>query len=369
MDISLVKNINLNEAKGETYANVDGLSLQSMFFITHNCFPSCYIFDADNRSSNDFYFDTEKMLDGILDKYKDHTNKTTVYLVKGLSDTKPKQRLKFCIIIDDKLFCRFESDMTESYILYKNEDYEFAKEFADFVGEFFVKPKPTEDTYWRLCTSQSGYYLNKGKIKLFDDFSVDTLYNEDFKKEDTKIRDFIAEDDKSGLVILHGEKGTGKSTYIKYLVHSFPDKKFVYVPANLVNLLGDPSFGSFLTTLDNHIIVLEDCENVIQDRKSQYNASSVSLLLNLTDGILSDDLGMKFICTFNDDMKNIDSALLRKGRLISKYEFKPLCIEKATKILNDNGIEVKLTKPLPLSDIFNYGEDDYDNNTQKRNII
>ena len=134
------------------------------------------------------------------------------------------------------------------------------------------------------------------------------------------------------------------------MVHTFPNKKFVYVPANLVTLLGDPSFGSFLTTLDNHIIVLEDCENVIQDRKTSGTANSVSLLLNLTDGILSDDLGMKFICTFNDNMKNIDTALLRKGRLVSKYEL---------------GIEAELTKPLPLSDIFHFLEDGYENEKKK----
>ena len=130
-------------------------------------------------------------------------------------------------------------------------------------------------------------------------------------------------------------------------------------------LFGDPSFGSFLTSLNNDIIVLEDCENIIKDRKMGESASSVSLLLNMTDGILSDDLSMKFICTFNDDMKTIDPALLRKGRLVSKYEFTPLCVEKAEKLLKERDIEAKLTKPLSLADIFHYGEDDYTNKVSK----
>ena len=109
----------------------------------------------------------------------------------------------------------------------------------------------------------------------------------------------------------------------------------------MISLLGEPSFGSFLITLNNHVIVLEDCENAIRDRKQSGSASAVSLLLNMTDGLLSDDLGMKFICTFNEDMKNIDSALLRKGRLMSKYEFKALQVDKAEKLLKLNYKEKK----------------------------
>ena len=82
----------------------------------------------------------------------------------------------------------------------------------------------------------------------------------------------------------------------------------------------------------------------------------------MTDGILSDDLGIKFICTFNDDMKNIDSALLRKGRLVSKYEFKNLDTEKAQKLLEERGITDKINHPLSLAEIFHYEDDCYENN-------
>ena len=179
---------------------------------------------------------------------------------------------------------------------------------------------------------------------------------------------FIDNEEKSGLVMLHGVKGTGKSTYIKHLVATNPDKKFVYIPANLINMLGDPSFGSFLTTLNNHIIVLEDCENLIRDRQSSSGmASAVSMLLNMTDGILSDDLSIKFICTFNEDVKNIDTALLRKGRMISKYEFTNLEVDKANALLEELGIDAKTTKPMSLAEIFHYEDDNYE--VKRKSII
>lgn len=362
-----LKNIGLPFDKSDVFGNVDGLSLQNLFYSNFGVFPSCYLFDLNERRDGTCFFDSNKLLEEIIKHYGSEKCNVVSYKTKMLSEIDDGPYVKFCIIVNNRIYARFERDITECYVLYNNKDEKDVLEFIELASKFFVKPKLTENTYYRLCTSNSGYYLNKGKIKFFHNFNVEKQYNDDFMKEHKKITSFIEENDKSGLVILHGEKGTGKSTYIKYLVHTYPEKKFVYVPANLVTLLGDPSFGSFLTTLDNHIIVLEDCENVIQDRKTSGTASSVSLLLNLTDGILSDDLGMKFICTFNDNMKNIDTALLRKGRLVSKYEFKPLSVEKATALLNEMDIEADIKKPMALSDIFNFLEESYDN--EKKSII
>ena len=128
-------------------------------------------------------------------------------------------------------------------------------------------------------------------------------------------------------------------------------------------------------TLQNHIIILEDCEDAIKDRKSNGTPAAVSLLLNLTDGLLSDGLGLKFICTFNDDVKNIDTALLRKGRLVSKYEFKLLAADKANALLEelyldgyengDYNIYPNTTSPMSLANIYNFYEDSYEKERKK----
>ena len=149
----------------------------------------------------------------------------------------------------------------------------------------------------------------------------------------------------------------------------------MYIPASLVSILGQPNFSTFLMTLQNHIIILEDCEEAIKDRKSNGSPAAVSLLLNMTDGLLSDGLGLKFICTFNDDVKNIDPALLRKGRLVSKYEFKELCVEKANMLLDElyrekweNGeykYEPVTSKPFSLADIYHFYESSYEKERKK----
>jgi hypothetical protein len=51
------------------------------------------------------------------------------------------------------------------------------------------------------------------------------------------------------------------------------------------------------------------------------------------DGLMSDDLGIKFICTFNEEVTNIDEALMRKGRLACMYEFKKLKSNKVKELV------------------------------------
>ena len=366
-----IQNLSLEKKYCPDYGNVDGLSLQNLYYAQNGTFPSCYLFDFETRTNGDFSFDTEKLAKYLVENIPEDENvQISTYQTKILGSKNDHVDLGFCIILNkSKIYARFEKRVTESYILFPNTATEELEKFLEMVLQFYVAPQGEENTYWRICSSQGGYYLEKGHSRCPNNFDINKLYNDSFKKEDEKINEFINKEETSGLVILHGEKGTGKSTYIKHLISEHSDKKFVFVPSNLVNLLGEPSFGSFLTTLNNHIIILEDCENVIADRKSSALnfGSAVSLLLNMTDGILADDLNIKFICTFNDDMKNIDPALLRKGRCVSKYEFTPLAADKAMEILKEKGVEAMLTKPLTLADIFHYDDDDYQQH--KKSII
>jgi hypothetical protein len=84
---------------------------------------------------------------------------------------------------------------------------------------------------------------------------------------------------------------------------------------------------------------------------SNYN-TLLKTLLNLSDGILGDGLGLKFICTFNAEISKIDKAILRRGRLKYKYEFKDLTMEKTKKLCEKFGLP-EPSKPMPLCDIFN----------------
>ena len=73
---------------------------------------------------------------------------------------------------------------------------------------------------------------------------------------------------------------------------------------------------------------------------TQQRNSNLAMILNITDGILGESLGIQIIATFNTDVQNIDPALKRKGRLKSAYEFKALSPEKANVLLGENNSEL-----------------------------
>jgi len=94
--------------------------------------------------------------------------------------------------------------------------------------------------------------------------------------------------------------------------------------------------------------------------------SPVSALLNIADGLLSDCLNIQIICSFNTDISKIDNALLRKGRLIARYEFKELSADKAQNLSNKLGFGSTIKEPMLLADIYNQNEQDYANQKTKQ---
>ena len=102
--------------------------------------------------------------------------------------------------------------------------------------------------------------------------------------------------------------------------------------------------------------------------REQTGSSAVSALLNISDGLLADCLNVQVICSFNTDLSKVDSALMRKGRLIAKYEFKELETNKAQKLSNKLGFQTIIKEPMNLTKIYNQNEKDFAERKQKSKI-
>lgn len=202
--------------------------------------------------------------------------------------------------------------------------------------------------------NRDGFSTNTLLIKTVD-LNVKENYNDDLP--DDKIKEFLQAENESGLLILHGKPGTGKTTYIRNLIRELSDKDFLILDSSVFDNITDSSFIQLLLEYKDCVVILEDCESMLADRTDGNN--KMASLLNLSDGILGDAFNLKFICTFNADINRIDQALLRKGRMKVKYEFKKLSKDKV-KVLSDkyklNIPEDKITD-MYLSDIFNYNSD------------
>lgn len=158
-------------------------------------------------------------------------------------------------------------------------------------------------------------------------------YNKGFNAASAKIVDELNSTERNGLVLLHGGAGTGKTSYMKYLLTQVEDKKLIYMPPDMVQHLSSPGFVSFLiANAKKSILLIEDAENILKKREYDQN-QSVSNILNISDGILGDIMQIQIVATFNCNIDEIDPALRRPGRLIKEYYFDKLGIEETSLLL------------------------------------
>jgi hypothetical protein len=214
-----------------------------------------------------------------------------------------------------------------------------------------------------LVATDSGFYTDDVHTVDFRSIDINEFYNDDFAAVDSVISESMTKNE-AGIVLLHGDPGTGKTTYIKHLISKFQNKEFVFIQNDFVKDLLKPSFISFLLNNKNVILIIEDAEKVVITRENASDDSVVSTLLQLTDGLFSDFLNIKVICTFNTTIDRLDKALLRKGRMIAKYKFSPLAPEKAAALARKLGHE-NVTGSLTLADIFGLDKPGFNQATQK----
>ena len=237
--------------------------------------------------------------------------------------------------------------LSKFYINY-NKLFDF-DEFTSHL-EIFIKQKEIGFPKIKLISKgEHGYDTITKNLKNKINIDLKNSYNTSFELE--KVKDVLYSDN-SGLILLSGNPGTGKSYLIKWFTQELKDKKFFYISNENFHLLSDPGFLNFcLEEMEGSVLVLEDCENLLRSRDVSKN-SSVSVILNLTDGIIGDVLNLKIIATLNT-IDKIDTALLRKGRMLCNVEFKPLTIEQANATAKILGKNIDIINDTCLCDIYN----------------
>jgi SpoVK/Ycf46/Vps4 family AAA+-type ATPase len=183
---------------------------------------------------------------------------------------------------------------------------------------------------------------------------LDLNYGTGFSDMHNNIVDTIQgkNDNNAKLVLLHGLAGTGKTTYLKYLAHEL-GKKVLFLPPVMAESIVNPDFVPFLMENKDCVLIIEDAEKVIGDRQNSGSSVGVSNLLNLSDGILGDILNIHVIATFNMDKEKIDSALLRKGRLIAEHKFGKLSLEDTQTLLKKLNKQTEAKEGMTLAEIYN----------------
>ncbi|MDR2887164.1 MAG: ATP-binding protein [Bacteroidales bacterium] len=338
---------------GEGYGSYGSMNAENMYFIRFRRIPNLITLDS---------IDCKKVGEWLVQKYGDSITDCSY---KKYYDSHGKLMFEdvYCFAFDD-VIVHLCYDLSRAVLLYRKTDSATVEKLADGIMRF--KKRPRRKPEIKLLVMREHGLSTETMDIANPRLSIEDNYNDDFMPVHQTITARLRRKSDKGLVLLHGKPGTGKTSYIRHIIAT-TRKPVIFLPPNMAASVTDPGLINVLIDYPNSIFVIEDAENIIIDRNSS-GSSSVSALLNLADGLLSDCLNIQIVCSFNTDISRVDSALTRKGRLIAKYEFLELEARKAQALSKRLGFSSAITSPMTLAAVYNQNDTDFAAKAQRKTV-
>lgn len=267
------------------------------------------------------------------------------------------------------IFKKYKNDNVRSYVIGN------AKEMC---GTFYTKSEEASSKLWQIFKSHytdddndtqifmHSFFLNNGQLESnvkevkSDDFSyinkkyypyinTDVMFDQFFTGNENILvcvgAPGLGKTKLASLAIKHAYNNPDKLPYDKLLEHETLEHQFitiVFVKSTDVLILDN--FWRTLETIQADIVIIDDLDYMLTKRDSEVMSAEdekknafLNQFLTFTDGV--EKYKTKFIITTNQGYSDIDSALLRKGRLFDIIELRKLDKSEALAIWLDNNLK------------------------------
>jgi len=249
----------------------------------------------------------------------------------------------------------------------------------DYLGLFSTKSNDDSQKVWNIYTkhvesNNTDVHVYMYSYSLKGNQLIETskeVYMEDLNYISKSYYPYIDTDimfdqfftGQENILLLAGKPGTGKSKILSLamkraasnpstipydkLSAELADHQFItIVNVKGIDVLSVDEFWLKLESIQPDFVFIDDLDYMLTSRDAEITTQEdhnknifLDHFLTFTDGIEKNQT--KFVITTNQPFKDIDSALLRKGRLFDILEFRSLNKEEAMVIWEENDLKAK----------------------------
>jgi hypothetical protein len=165
-----------------------------------------------------------------------------------------------------------------------------------------------------------------------------------------------------GLLLWHGEPGTGKSYALRALAREWRGWCDTHFITDADAFLGRQTSYLLSALLRSNrgvrgehrwrLVVLEDAGELLAADARAVAGQGLSRLLNVSDGLLGEGLRVVVLVTTNEPLRQLHPAVVRPGRTWVEVEFGMLSGREANEWLGQRNVEQRVECATSLAELF-----------------